>query len=223
MSEVLEVIPGERIGPFRLGMTRAQLWKQHRSAVTCYFKTPTSTERTDNFTFVGVHLYYDRKGKCNFIEAMTRVQYNRVELLLLSVIINGSSVRRVRELCEPLVPSLRNEGWGFRSVTAGLGVYCHNYLVSVGKRAVSQVATTWNKWRHTVCTPIVPYGAAPTGFGQGSLQSFCAGTAVLVTEYRLGRRLTHCTLALALGRLAIRLVTHEQELAQGLEVAPHDT
>jgi len=57
MKEYYDIIPGESIGPFRLGMTREDVEKLNIHPMEL-FKDGSGAE----FTSVGVKVYYDESG-----------------------------------------------------------------------------------------------------------------------------------------------------------------
>jgi len=80
MKENLEIIPGKSIGSYQLGMSRQDVWAQNRYPVTCFYKTEKSFQRNDDIELLGIHVHYNENEKCNFIEAWTQVQHNKLVL-----------------------------------------------------------------------------------------------------------------------------------------------
>jgi hypothetical protein len=127
MNENLEIMPGKSIGTYRLGMSRQDVWAQNRCPITCFYKTETSIQRTDDIELLGIHVHYDENEKCNLIEAWTQVQYNKSLLMIEAISLNGQSMGDIQSLCEMLPFNFDKLDSGFESNEAGIGFYCHDY------------------------------------------------------------------------------------------------
>jgi len=121
------IIPGEAIGPFRLGMTRSEIWAQDRSPIHAFFKTPFTQERTDDIRKFGLHVYYDERGGCDYMEAWTKTEHFHTILLLGDHVISGRSMREIREILAKSSISFTEGDFGFKSAEYGIGFYCHNF------------------------------------------------------------------------------------------------
>ena len=127
MNEILEIFAGKSVGSYQLGMTRKEIWSKHRCPINCFYKTNESKHRTDAIDLLGVHVHYDDVEKSTFIEAWTKVEYNNPVLKIEDMILNGQTMSDVSSLCELLPYTFQKNDYGFESVDAGIGFYCHNY------------------------------------------------------------------------------------------------
>ena len=127
MNESFAITPGRSVGPFALGMPRFEIWTLNRCPVTSFYKTPASERRTDDFTLLGIHVYYDENDCANYIEAHTSVQHNEVTLILDGKRINSLFVGELREICSMWDCSVEDCDCGFDVPTIGLSIYSHEY------------------------------------------------------------------------------------------------
>ena len=143
MNESFEITPGRSVGPFTLGMPRREIWSLHRCPITSFYSPQGSERRTDDFTLLGIHVYYDDNDCANSIEAHMSVQYNRVSLILDGNRINSLSVGELREICLMLECPIKAYDFGFEAPSIGLSVYSHDYEDDNSKvDAVSVMART---------------------------------------------------------------------------------
>lgn len=117
MGERYEIIPGESIGPFRLGMTREEVEKLNIHPIEMFRDSSGA-----DFPSVGVKVHYDESGKCTGIEARV-FGFGTAIFALAGRVVNDLSDRDAREL--------------FRSISSDIRFFygCFD-LPSVGLRAV---------------------------------------------------------------------------------------
>ena len=127
MNESFDIVPGSAVGPFRLGMSRAEIQSLHSCPITSFYKTPDSKHRTDDFTILGVHVHYDETDCANYIEAHMPVQCNDVKHHLDGNLVTDLTVGQLREICGLLEQPLVDFDSGFEIPTLGLKVYSHDY------------------------------------------------------------------------------------------------
>lgn len=127
MNESFEIIPGSSVGPFRLGMPRTEIQSLFQYPITSFFKGPDSERRTDDFTILGVHIYYDGDDCANYIEAHMPVEFNDVKHRLDGNFVTGMNVGELREICQLLGHPLVDFDSGFEIPSLGLNVYSHDY------------------------------------------------------------------------------------------------
>ena len=70
----LKIIPGIGIGPFKLGMTREEAWAQTRCGISSFYAQEWATERSDDFTALGIHAHYE-SGRVTRLVAFTRTPH----------------------------------------------------------------------------------------------------------------------------------------------------
>ncbi len=127
MNEKLEINPGESIGPYKLGMSRNEVWSCYRYPITCFYKTDKSKFRTDSIELLGIHVHYDEDEKCNFIELWFPIKYNSPVGLLQGIEVTGMNMSDVATLIDMLGINATKDTYGFESKESGIGFYCHNY------------------------------------------------------------------------------------------------
>lgn len=129
MSEHYAIVPGESIGPFRLGMTRDEIEALHvcpskilQDGATIYFPLVAGDEDSAGWRFPrpGVYVSLDAAGRCVKIEAL--LSYNRTPPLftLLGHIVNGMSTDEAVGLFSAISPHVSFFYSGFESPPAGL-------------------------------------------------------------------------------------------------------
>lgn len=128
MAEKLSVIPGTSIGPFRIGMTRGEIWDLTRRPITSFFKTPFSPFRTDDISLLGVHVHYEGTDElCSEIEAWTFVNHNKTELWVDGLPINGMKMGDIKAWLNEKNYRFESEDYGYSLSQLGIGFYCHNF------------------------------------------------------------------------------------------------
>jgi hypothetical protein len=65
-SSNFEIIPYKGVGPIRFSMNRNQVSQALNTKPKKFKKTPSSI--ADAFDFIGVHVFYDKLNKCEYIE-----------------------------------------------------------------------------------------------------------------------------------------------------------
>ena len=127
INESFDIVPGTSVGPFYLGMPRSEIQALFKCPITSFFKTPDSTQRTDDFSLLGVHVHYGDDACANYIEAHMPVQYNDVKHHLDGNLVTGLTVGQLREICDLLAHPLVDFDCGFEIPALGLNVYSHDY------------------------------------------------------------------------------------------------
>ena len=127
MNESFDIVPGTSVGPFRLGMPRSEIQALYKCPITSFYKTPNCTQRTDDFSLLGIHVYYGDNACANYIEAHMPVQYNDVKHRLDGNLVTGLNVGQLREICDLLGHPLVGFDSGFKIPSLGLNVYSHDY------------------------------------------------------------------------------------------------
>jgi hypothetical protein len=123
----MNITPGISIGPYVIGMTRAEIRAQSRSPVTAFAKTPTSVQPTDDITDIGVHVHYDADDRCSVIEAWTRVSSRGSKLTIGSTEIEAKTMAELRGLLAQLSIRADAHEEGFEDASNGVGIYCHGF------------------------------------------------------------------------------------------------
>lgn len=126
MTRDLLVVPGHAIGPFELGMTRPQIWAKDRGQVCCFYKTPDSEDRTDDFTLLGVHVHYE-DGRCSFIEAWSELDHVATSIVFAGMEVNRKTMKEIGDFIRTVSGNFVRNDYGYEDVTLGVGFYCHNF------------------------------------------------------------------------------------------------
>lgn len=127
MNESFEILPGISVGPFELGMPRAEVQSLFSCPITSFFKGPDSKRRSDDFTLAGIHVHYDSEDRASHIEAHMTVQYSQIEHYLGGNLVTGRDVGYLRDICVSLGHRLTDTDYGFEIPSAGLDIYSHDY------------------------------------------------------------------------------------------------
>ncbi len=129
VSEHYAIVPGESIGPFRLGMTRDEIEalrvcpsKILQDGAVIYFPLVAGDEDSAGWRFPrpGVYVSLDAAGRCIKIEAL--LSYRRMPPLftLLSRIVNGMSTDEAVGLFSAVSSPVKFFYSGFELPLAGL-------------------------------------------------------------------------------------------------------
>ena len=123
----MNITPGISIGPYVIGMTRAEVRAQSTSQVTPFAKTPTSAQPTDDITDMGVHVHYDADDRCSVIEAWTPVPNRADRLTIGDTELEAKTMRELREILAQLSIRADTHDEGFEDASKGVGIYCHGF------------------------------------------------------------------------------------------------
>jgi hypothetical protein len=105
-----EIIPGESIGPFKLGMTRDEI---ERLSIR-----PMKTG--GHFPQPGIYVYYDAAGRCNKIEAIFGYKPSPPTFTLLGHIVNGMTDKEMAGILASIATDVRFSYASVYSLSAGL-------------------------------------------------------------------------------------------------------
>ncbi len=121
------IVPGESIGPFKLGMSRSEVWAQDRSPIHAFYKTPMSENRTDDVRRFGLHVFYDEADCAEYFEAWTRTEHFHTTLHLGEFTLSGRVMGEVRSILRELGFPFSEDRYGFQCPEFGIGFYCHDF------------------------------------------------------------------------------------------------
>jgi len=88
MAWKYRIIPGESVGPFKLGMTREEIGSLR--------VRPNTSEK--GFPTPGIYVFYDEEGRCNKLHAVFSYKRKRPIFTLFGKIVNGMTDREFRAL-----------------------------------------------------------------------------------------------------------------------------
>lgn len=117
MEELYEIIPGESVGPFRLGMIREDIEGLNILPMET-FKYGLGAE----FTAIGVTVYYDESGRCAKIEARVFGE-STARFILAGQSVNNISEEEVEAIFRSISPEIRSVSGGFDLPAAGLRTF----------------------------------------------------------------------------------------------------
>lgn len=122
MTKSFVIKPRECVGPFKLGMTREEIWAQDRSPIMSYFPQSHSKVRSDDITLLGIHVHYDEESEtANHISVFTKVRNNNViDFILFDERINDFQRQDVEALLELNEVSSELENSSIRCTELGL-------------------------------------------------------------------------------------------------------
>ena len=116
MKDRYEIIPGESIGPFKLGMSRAEIENLNIRPME-EFKDRSGVE----FPTLGVKVHYDESGQCKQIEACVfSVSADMAGFTLAGRLVNDISEHDAKELFRSISSNIRFFYGGFELPSAGL-------------------------------------------------------------------------------------------------------
>ncbi len=131
MTEYIEIIPGESIGPFKIGMTREQMEKldiRPRIDVdenrAYYPMEDIDVEGiqpvTSGFPRPGVHVDYDTSGTCHHLRAIFGYWPSPPVFTLCGHVTNGMSGRKVASILGSIASDVRHNYGSIYSLSAGI-------------------------------------------------------------------------------------------------------
>ena len=121
MNEKFQIIPGESVGPFKLGMSREEVQSINRSPIKSYYAQSWSKHRTDSFELLGIQCSYDESEKLDEIVAFMKIEHNTVSFFLEGECFNAYSMSDVKKV----IPIISDENvvesdWGFELPQSGI-------------------------------------------------------------------------------------------------------
>ena len=131
MTEYFEIIPGESIGPFKLGMTREQIEELDihpridlNKEITYYPLADIDVEefnsRTTYFPSPGVEVTYDMSGTCHHLKAIFLYDPSPPVFTLCGHVTNGMSGCEVSSILRSIASDVRHGYAWFDSLSAGI-------------------------------------------------------------------------------------------------------
>lgn len=117
MEEPCEILPGESVGPFRLGMSRDDIEGLNILPMET-FKDGVGAE----FTAIGVTVYYDESGRCAKIEARVFGE-STARFILAGRSVNNISEKDAEKIFRSISPEIRPVPGGFDLPAAGLRTF----------------------------------------------------------------------------------------------------
>lgn len=115
--------PGVGIGPVRFGMSKDEVSRLFTFVYRSFFKSPSSTYRSDQIEVVGLIVHYDNGGAVEYIEAIPGPKYAQVALFLYGEDVTHASVARVLSLVRPHSLTANKEANGYVFTDLGLNTY----------------------------------------------------------------------------------------------------
>ncbi len=129
MTEYFEIIPGESIGPFKLGMTREQIEELDIRPRLDLNKERTLYPLVDidvkeikrgGFPNPGVHVSYDTSGTCHELEAIFLYDLSPPVFTLCGHVTNGMSGSKVKSILRSITSDVKHSYGSIYSLSAGI-------------------------------------------------------------------------------------------------------
>ena len=132
MTEYIEIIPGESIGPFKLGMTREQIEeldirpRMDLDEKSTYYPLvdidvkEIQSRSTSSFPSPGVNVYYDTSGTCHRLRAIFEYEPCPPVFTLCGNVTNGISGCEVKSILQSIASDVRHSYGSFDSLSAGI-------------------------------------------------------------------------------------------------------
>jgi hypothetical protein len=125
-DHTFEILPGEGIGPFRLGMSRHEVAEAAQRLLGIELRGDSDAPRGDSGWIgdTGLRVTYDAGGRCDSIEASLSLPFpesrNRSVFLLFGRNIGSIGDDDLVRLCRERWPDVEHTHWGFDAPSAGL-------------------------------------------------------------------------------------------------------
>lgn len=132
MTEYFEIIPGESIGPFKLGMTREQIEELDirprmdlkKKSGTHYPLVDIDVEeirsRSYSLPSPGVNVYYYTSGKCHHLEALFQYVPSPPVFTLCGHVANGMTGSEVVSILRSIASDVKSSYGSVYSLSAGI-------------------------------------------------------------------------------------------------------
>ncbi len=131
MTEYFEIIPGESIGPFKLGMTREQIEELDinpridlNKECTYYPLADIDVEeiksRATYFPSPGVEVTYDTSGTCHHLEAIFGYEPYPPVFTLRGHVTNGMAGSKAKSILRSIASDVRHYYASYESLSAGI-------------------------------------------------------------------------------------------------------
>jgi hypothetical protein len=130
MTEYFEIIPGESIGPFKLGMTREQIEELDirprmdlNKKGTHYPLVDIDVEEIQSGTYFpspGVTVYYDTSGTCHHLEALFQYEPSPPVFTLCGHVANGMTGSEVVSILRTIASDVKHSYGSVWSLSAGI-------------------------------------------------------------------------------------------------------
>lgn len=130
MTEYIEIIPGESIGFFKLGMTREQIEELDIRPRLDLNKECTVYPLVDidvkiiktwgGFPYPGVHVSYDTSGTCHELKAIFLYDPSPPVFTLCGHVTNGMSGSKVKSILRSIASDVRLYYASYESLSAGI-------------------------------------------------------------------------------------------------------
>jgi hypothetical protein len=113
---IFEILPGEGIGPFKLGMTRAQVQTIAQSTSRTDANAGADADAIGD---TGLTIHYNESGRCSRVSALFGMPPHRYRFTLFGHDICGAVDSYVIELCEDRWPDVHRRYGGIDVPSAG--------------------------------------------------------------------------------------------------------
>ncbi len=127
MTEYFEIIPGESMGPFKLGMTREQIEELDirprmdlNKKGTYYPLVDIDVEEIQYFPSRGVNVYYDTSGTCHHLKAHFQYEPNPPVFTLCGHVTNGMEGSGVVSILRSTASDVEVSYGSIYSLSAGI-------------------------------------------------------------------------------------------------------
>jgi hypothetical protein len=121
----LEIVPFERVGSLAFGMKREKVREVLGLDFRTFRKSPRSVNTTDDYTALGVHLYYTEHDELEFVEMFSPTEPIFMGVNLLE---NAENTLRLLRKVDP-DPETDEAGYTFHKI--GIALYVEDKLEAV--------------------------------------------------------------------------------------------
>jgi len=127
MTGYFQIIPGESIGPFKLGMTREEIEDLDihprmdlNNEDTHYPLVDIDVEEIRYFPNPGVNVYYDTSGTCHRLEAIFQYESSPPVFTLCGHVTNGMTGSKVKSILRSIASDVQHSYGTISSLSAGI-------------------------------------------------------------------------------------------------------
>jgi hypothetical protein len=122
----MEIVPFERVGNLVFGTKRAELRKMLGSNFTTFRKTPWSINTTDDYSTLGLHLYYSELDELEFVE-----MFPPAEPIFMGVDLLQEDIENILKVLRESDPDPETDEAGYTFHKIGIALYIEDKLEAV--------------------------------------------------------------------------------------------
>ena len=107
------IISNSGIGPFKLGAHRNEIWAADRSQILSYYPNQYSKSRSDDFSFLGLHVHYNSDETSKQISFFPNLKPKEVRSSFMGNDLYGLSMEDIKIMLDMEELTYQENDFGF--------------------------------------------------------------------------------------------------------------